>query len=47
MKNIVIAITGPTASGKTQLAIKLAQQINAEIISNMVTNTLLNMNCQT
>jgi len=29
----VIAITGPTASGKTALAIKLAQALNTEIIS--------------
>ncbi|MBO5948333.1 tRNA (adenosine(37)-N6)-dimethylallyltransferase MiaA [bacterium] len=33
MKNCLIAITGPTASGKTRLAIELAKQINAEIIS--------------
>lgn len=29
----VIAIVGPTASGKTSLSIKIAQQINGEIIS--------------
>ncbi len=29
----IIAITGPTASGKTALAIKLAQALNTEIIS--------------
>ncbi len=28
----IIVITGPTASGKTALAIKLAKKINAEII---------------
>src|SRR5437762_7132844 len=29
----IIAIIGPTASGKSNLAIKLAQKINGEIIS--------------
>ena len=33
MKNCLIAITGPTASGKTRLAIELAKKIDAEIIS--------------
>jgi tRNA dimethylallyltransferase len=33
MKPKVIAIVGPTASGKTQMAIDLAKQINGEIIS--------------
>ena len=33
IKNSIIAITGPTATGKTQLAIKLATEINGEIIS--------------
>ena len=33
MKRKVIAIVGPTASGKTQMSIDLAKQINAEIIS--------------
>lgn len=33
MKPKVIAIVGPTASGKTQMSIDLAKQINAEIIS--------------
>lgn len=32
MKIPIIVITGPTASGKTSLAIKLAKKINAEII---------------
>ena len=32
-KNKIIAITGPSATGKTQLAIKLATEINGEIIS--------------
>jgi tRNA dimethylallyltransferase len=32
-KEKVIVILGPTASGKTKLAVQLAQQINAEIIS--------------
>lgn len=32
-KNTVIIIAGPTASGKTALAIKLAQQLNTAIIS--------------
>lgn len=33
MKGHLIVITGPTASGKTALAIKLAQELNAEIFS--------------
>lgn len=33
MKPKVIAIAGPTASGKTKLAIDLAKQINGEVIS--------------
>lgn len=33
MKNKVICIVGPTASGKTGLSIELAKKINAEIIS--------------
>ena len=33
MKQKVIVICGPTASGKTELAIKLAQKINGEIVS--------------
>lgn len=33
MKNPLIVIGGPTASGKTNLAVKLAQKINGEIIS--------------
>ena len=33
MKPKVIAVVGPTASGKTKLAIDLAKQINGEIIS--------------
>lgn len=33
MKKKIIAITGPTASGKTSLAIKVAQKLNTEIIS--------------
>ena len=32
-KSQVICLVGPTASGKTELAIELAQRINAEIIS--------------
>ena len=32
-KTKVIVICGPTASGKTELSIKLAKQINGEIIS--------------
>lgn len=32
MKKLII-ITGPTASGKTALAIKLAKRFNGEIIS--------------
>ncbi len=32
-KNTIIIVTGPTAVGKTALCIKLAQHINAEIIS--------------
>lgn len=33
MKNRIICIVGPTASGKTGLSIELAKKINAEIIS--------------
>ncbi len=33
MKPKVIAVVGPTASGKTALAIKLAKEINGEVIS--------------
>ena len=33
MKPKVIAIVGPTASGKTQMAIDLAKEINGEVIS--------------
>ena len=33
MKPKVIAIAGPTASGKTKMAIDLAKQINGEVIS--------------
>ena len=33
MKQKVIAIAGPTASGKTALAIKLAHERNGEVIS--------------
>ena len=33
MKQKVIAVVGPTASGKTALAIKLAHKKNGEIIS--------------
>lgn len=33
MKNKIICIVGPTASGKTGLSIELAKKINAEIIS--------------
>ena len=32
-KPIVIVIAGPTASGKSKLAIELAKRINGEIIS--------------
>ena len=34
MKPKVIVIAGPTASGKTKLAIELAKKINGEIISS-------------
>jgi tRNA dimethylallyltransferase len=33
MNNLLIAIVGPTGTGKSRLALKLAQSINAEIIS--------------
>ena len=32
-KNKIITIIGPTASGKTSLAVKLSKQLNAEVIS--------------
>ena len=35
MKPKVIAIVGPTASGKTQMAIDLAKQVNGEVVSNL------------
>ena len=33
MKRKIILLAGPTASGKTKIAIKLAQKINGEIIN--------------
>ena len=33
MKEKVLAIVGPTASGKTALSIKIAQKYNGEVIS--------------
>lgn len=33
MKNPLIVITGPTASGKTEMALKLAKEFNGEIVS--------------
>ena len=33
MKKKIILLAGPTASGKTKIAIKLAQKINGEIIN--------------
>ena len=33
MKRKIILLAGPTASGKTKIAIKLAQRINGEIIN--------------
>lgn len=33
MKQKVIAVVGPTASGKTSLAIKLAKELNGEVVS--------------
>ena len=33
IRSKIILISGPTASGKTQFAIKLASQINGEIIN--------------
>ena len=33
MKPKVIAIVGPTASGKTKMAIDLAKQVDGEVIS--------------
>lgn len=33
MKNRLIVITGPTASGKTALAVRLAQSLNTDVIS--------------
>ena len=34
MKDKLIIITGPTASGKSDIAINLAQKINSQIISS-------------
>ena len=33
MKPKVIAVAGPTASGKTKLAIELAEKFNGEVVS--------------
>ena len=33
MDNKIIVILGPTATGKTNLAVKIAEKYNAEIIS--------------
>ena len=33
MKRKIILLAGPTASGKTKIAIKIAQRINGEIIN--------------
>ena len=33
MKNSLIVVLGPTASGKTELGVKLAEKLNTEIIS--------------
>jgi len=33
-KQKLLAITGPTASGKTKIALELAQDLRAEIISS-------------
>lgn len=33
MKNSLVVVLGPTASGKTELGVKLAEKLNAEIIS--------------
>ena len=33
MKPKVIAVVGPTASGKTKLAIELAHKLNGEVVS--------------
>ena len=33
MKNKILIIAGPTAVGKTSLSIKLAKELNGEIVS--------------
>lgn len=33
MNNRVIAVVGPTASGKTKLAVEIAKRYNGEIVS--------------
>ena len=33
MKNSLVVVLGPTASGKTELGVKLAEKLNTEIIS--------------
>lgn len=47
MKNKVIVIAGPTAVGKTNLSIKLAKEINGEIISGDSMQVYRNMNIGT
>ena len=34
MKTKIIAVAGPTASGKTSLAIEIAKRVGGEVISN-------------
>ena len=34
MKTKIIAVAGPTASGKTSLAIEIAKAVGGEVISN-------------
>ncbi|MBT4122134.1 tRNA (adenosine(37)-N6)-dimethylallyltransferase MiaA, partial [bacterium] len=46
-KNKVIAIVGPTACGKTNLAVKLAKAFNGEIISADSRQVYIGMNIGT
>ena len=41
--NNIICIAGPTASGKTALAVELAKELNGEVVSCAVSYTHLTL----